>query len=64
MIIQFPDNREEKITVNGRSIESILTTIGVKPVEVLISRGEEIIPEDTIPAETDTIRLIYIVHGG
>ena len=64
MIIQFPDKRQEEIVAGGRSVETVLTAMGVKPVEVLITRGDEIIPEDTIPAETDTIRLIQIVHGG
>jgi len=64
MIIQFPDNREEEIIADGRSLEEILPTIGVQPVEVLITRGDEIIPEDTIPDETDCIRIINIIHGG
>jgi sulfur carrier protein ThiS len=64
MIIQFPDNRQEEIYVNGRSLEQILPAIGVLPIEVIITRGDEIIPEDTIPAESDCIRLIRIIHGG
>jgi sulfur carrier protein ThiS len=64
MIIQFPDKRQETVTAGGRPIETILIALGVNPVEMLISRGDEIIPEDTIPAETDTIRLIRIAHGG
>ncbi|HWQ67150.1 MAG TPA: MoaD/ThiS family protein [Methanospirillum sp.] len=64
MIIQFPDNREENVEAGGKTIETILIDLGVNPVEMLISRDDEIIPEDTIPAETDTIRLIRIAHGG
>jgi sulfur carrier protein ThiS len=29
-----------------------------------VSRGGEIIPEDTIPKEDDIIKIIQISHGG
>lgn len=64
MKIQFPDGHEEDIPAGGRTIEKILGDSGVNPLEVLISRGDEIIPEDTIGLDTDTIRLIRISHGG
>lgn len=64
MIIKFPDNREEHIQTLGETVEKILIRVGIEPMEVLITRGDEIIPEDTIPAENETIRLIRISHGG
>lgn len=64
MRIQFPDGREKEISAGGRSIEKILIDSGVNPLEVLISRSDEIIPEDTIGDDNDTIRLIRISHGG
>ena len=64
MKIQHPDGRIEESPVKGRTIEEILLKSGVNPLEVLISRGDEIIPEDTIADDTDTIRLIRISHGG
>ncbi len=64
MKIQHPDGRIEECEAKGRTIEEILLNSGVNPLEVLISRGDEIIPEDTIADDTDTIRLIRISHGG
>jgi len=64
MRIQHPDGRIEECQVKGRTIEEIILQSGVNPLEVLISRGDEIIPEDTIADESDTIRLIRISHGG
>ena len=64
MKILFPDGHEEDIPAQGRTIESILHDTGLNPLEILISRGDEIIPEDTIGRDTETIRLIRISHGG
>lgn len=64
MIIKFPDNREEQIQTCGETIEKILIRIGIEPMEVLVTRGDEVIPEDTIPKENESIRLIRISHGG
>lgn len=60
----LPDLSEVTIQVNGRTIEELLVKKGVDPLTVLLSRGDEIIPEDTIPDEEDTIRIIRISHGG
>lgn len=64
MRIQFPDGHEEEISAEGRTIEAILLKTGLNPLEVLISRGDEIIPEDTIGNDGEVIRLIRISHGG
>jgi sulfur carrier protein ThiS len=64
MKIRFPDGHEEDIPGGGRRIELILQDLNLNLLEFLIARGEEIIPEDTIPCEEDTIHLIRISHGG
>jgi sulfur carrier protein ThiS len=60
----IPDRSEVTIGVNGKTIEELLVTMDIDPLTVLIARGDEIIPEDTIPDEQDTIRIIRISHGG
>jgi len=64
MRILLPEGKEEEISADGRNLEAIIQSIGLNPVEVLISRDGEIIPEDTIGSDTDTIHLIRISHGG
>ncbi|PWR73607.1 hypothetical protein ACKUB1_04285 [Methanospirillum stamsii] len=64
MILILPDKSEITLDVNGNSIEALLVTRGISPLTVLVSRGDEIIPEDTIPEEEDTIRIIQVSHGG
>lgn len=64
MKLLFPDGTTQEISVNGKTMEELLALNGMEPLEVLISRDGEIIPEDTIPSESDTVRIIIISHGG
>ncbi|MDD3574513.1 MAG: thiamine S protein [Methanospirillum sp.] len=50
--------------MNGRTIEEILIEMNIDPLTTMLSRDDEIIPEDTIPKEEDLIRVIQISHGG
>ena len=64
MKILFPDKHEEEIEANGQTIEKIIQNSGLNPLEYLISCKGEIIPEDTIADNSQTIELIRISHGG
>ena len=64
MKVIFPEGNEREVASKNRPIEAIIQELGLNPFELLISRDGEIIPEDTIGDETDTIRLIRISHGG
>jgi len=60
----LPDQSVIEVSAEGRTIETILISQGIDPLTTLISREDEIIPEDTIPDEEDVIRVIRISHGG
>ncbi|MCA1915941.1 hypothetical protein [Methanospirillum hungatei] len=64
MRLMLPDQSVIEVSVEGRTIETILNSQGIDPLTTLISREDEIIPEDTIPDEEDVIRVIRISHGG
>lgn len=64
MKLMLPDKSVIELSVHGRSIETILSNQGIDPLTTLISREDEIIPEDTIPDDEDVIRVIRIAHGG
>lgn len=64
MKLVLPDHSAVEIKVKGETIEALLISQGIDPLTTLISRGDEIIPEDTIPDEQDTIRIIRVSHGG
>jgi sulfur carrier protein ThiS len=60
----FPDHSVVTQEVNGKTIEELLLLIEIDPLTVLVSRDDEIIPEDIIPEEKDTIKVIRVSHGG
>ncbi len=64
MKLMLPDQSVIEVSAEGRTIETILISQGIDPLTTLISREDEIIPEDTIPDEEDVIRVIRISHGG
>lgn len=64
MNLILPDKSKLNLKADGRTIEEILLHQGIDPLTTLVSRGDEIIPEDTIPEEDDTIRIIQVSHGG
>lgn len=64
MKLILPDTSVVELSAKGKTIEGILASLGMNPLTMLISREDEIIPEDTIPDDEDVIRLIRISHGG
>jgi sulfur carrier protein len=48
----------------GMTLRSALEKIGVLPESVLALREGEIIPDDEILREGETIRLIAVISGG
>jgi sulfur carrier protein ThiS len=45
-------------------VEQILLEQGINPLEVIVSRNGKVIPEDTIIAADEEVRIIRIAHGG
>jgi sulfur carrier protein len=45
-------------------VDQILIEQGINPLEVIVSRNGKLIPEDTVVAADDEIRITRIAHGG
>jgi sulfur carrier protein len=45
-------------------VSQVLISVGVNPVEVIVSRAGKVIPEDTVLGPDDEIRIIRVSHGG
>jgi sulfur carrier protein ThiS len=45
-------------------ITSILDKLNINPSDVIVSRNGKLVPEDTLIAGDDEIRIIRIAHGG
>jgi sulfur carrier protein len=64
MKLILPDRSTRVIDPAPATVEEILQSEGINPVEVMVSRDGKLIPEDTLVSGDDEIRIIRISHGG
>lgn len=48
----------------GGTVADLLETLGINPVEVLVSRHGVVIPDDTCIFDEEEVMVTRIVHGG
>ena len=53
-----------EIPVKECRLEEVLNTLGLNPLEVIVSRNGAIIPEDSLVGDTDELRIYRVAHGG
>jgi len=64
MQIQLQDGTSRAFESGPATVSQILVSLGMNPVEVIISRDGRVIPEDTVLGPDDVIRIIRVSHGG
>jgi sulfur carrier protein len=64
MRIILPDQEMRVIDQDPASVETILSGLGINPLEVIVVRNGTLIPEDTVVFADDEVRVIRISHGG
>ncbi len=64
MNLILPDRSLRVLGPDPATIESILKSEGINPLEVMVVRDGILITEDTIVSGDDEIRIIRISHGG
>ncbi|MDD1661271.1 MAG: thiamine S protein [Methanomicrobiales archaeon] len=45
-------------------VSEVLLSLGMNPVEVIVSRDGKVIPDDTVLGADDEIRIVRVSHGG
>jgi len=60
----YPDGKVKEIEIKEMSIEDLLDELGINPVEVIIAKNGEIVPEDDIVRNEDELKIIMVKHGG
>ena len=59
------ENKEKTIELaNNSSVKDLLAKMKINPVTVIVSKNDNIIPEDEKLKDKDTIRLISVISGG
>ncbi|OPY38464.1 MAG: hypothetical protein A4E35_00887 [Methanoregula sp. PtaU1.Bin051] len=64
MIVILPDSSSYDICGDRCTVGSILERFGINPLEVIVSVGGNVVPEEWVVGGSDTIRIIRIAHGG
>ncbi len=52
------------VELDGKTAGDLLQKINVNPTSVVVTRNKEIITEDTILKENDSIELLSVISGG
>jgi len=60
----YPDGKVKEIEIKEMPIEDLLDKLGINPVEVIIAKNGEIVPEDDIVRNEDELKIIMVKHGG
>jgi len=64
MIVHYPGDSCVEIPLKECRLEEVLNTLGLNPLEVIVSRNGTIIPEDSMVGDKDEIRIYRVAHGG
>ena len=64
MKIILPDQSVRVVEYGPYLIEDLLVSLGINPLEVIVSRDGILVPEGTPVSTDDAIRIIRIAHGG
>jgi len=64
MMIHLQDGTNRTFEGGPATVSEVLLSLGVNPVEVIVSRDGKLIPEDTVLGPEDVIRIIRVSHGG
>ncbi|MFA4876100.1 MAG: thiamine biosynthesis protein ThiS [Methanoregula sp.] len=64
MKLILPDRSVRVLDISPSTLEAILLSLGINPLEVIASRNGILVTEDTVIGLDDEIRLLRIAHGG
>ena len=64
VVVYLFDGRELDFGSEPASVETILLHLDINPVEVLVSRNGELVPESETARGNDVVRVYRISHGG
>ena len=64
MKVILPDNTTRILEEFPASVEALLLSLGINPLEVIVSRNGTLVSETAAIGKDDEIRIIRIAHGG
>jgi sulfur carrier protein len=64
MNLILPDGSTRHIDPAPATVEAVLRTLDINPLEVMVSRDGMLVTEDAMVGGNDELRVIRISHGG
>ncbi len=64
MEVRLPDGVLHTINGGPVRIDSLVTALGLDPLEVIVSVNGRIVPENTMAGGDDRVRITRVAHGG
>lgn len=64
VFLSLPGGRRVDEPLAGRRLDAVLIDLGLNPCELIVTRAGRLLPDDAPLEETDSLRVIAIVHGG
>jgi sulfur carrier protein ThiS len=60
----MPDGKAREIGVERSSIDKILESLSINPIEVIVAKNGKVVSECEEVEGEDVVKVIRIVHGG
>jgi sulfur carrier protein ThiS len=60
----MPDGKAREIGVERSSIDKILESLSINPIEVIVAKNGKVVSECEEVKGEDVVKVIRIVHGG
>ena len=60
----YIDFKDKKSNVKAKTVKELLEKLKINPVTVIVTKGEEVVVEDSAIKKSDKIKIISVVSGG
>jgi sulfur carrier protein len=64
MSVCLPDGKIVVPEVTPAPVSSLLLTLGINPLEVIVTKNGRLVPEDAVISENDEVKIFRVAHGG
>jgi sulfur carrier protein len=62
--IYLPDGKQKDIDTEIITVFSLLEACQINPLEVIVTRNGQLVPEDAVVSGDDEIKVFRVAHGG
>lgn len=64
MSVYLPDGRIIMPAGDPVPVNSLLLSLGINPLEVIVTKNGRLIPEDAVVTGSDEVKVFRVAHGG